>query len=1064
MIQFDHREQNEGEDFDTYLIAIQQLAQDADLAADHCHECKTKCIDRRLAARIISGIMDDSTRTKLLRETEFPSKDRVVSICSSHETAMMNCKDHKKNEIRKAGFDHKEVGKQKWFNNQKDFGHRKDNDVRCRNCGNFHFMGQDCFAKRLVCNYCKQKGHIEKMCTRKKKAIRQMYTLAGDEVQVEVPHPVHSQEEDLKTCTFGRVTVCAVNSDTIVQVNVEETDTGLQLGTFPAIADTGAQVCVAGTSLIQKLSGKNKTLLSPPHKRMYGFDGQPAQCIGTLMVKIKNDFYCATTKVCICPGVKELLLSLKVSKALGYVRHEYPSIIPPIVKTIKTPNTLSKDAVPSKITTPRKLPHAARESIKAQLDEMVAKHIIVSVEDPTDFVHPMVPVLKPDGTWRLCIDLSKINKYVQRPYHPMISPKDAVELPTEAQWFASMDAKSGYWQIALDEESQELTTFITPFGRFKFLRAPMGLSSTQDEFCRRTDEALMDLSQFRKVVDDILVYGKTKQDLLDHVLQVLERCREKSISLNPKKFKFGLQEIQYVGYIVGKDGIRTDNSKIEAIEKFPQPKNLTELRAFMGIVNQFSHFTSKIASAAVPLRDLMKPKNIFIWTQEHTNAFQELKTILCQPPVLAQFDLSLPIMLQTDASRLKGLGYALLQKHDDEWKLVQCGSRFLTDTESRYAMIELELLAIVWAATIKCSTFLLGNRFTLVTDHKPLIPILNSYTLDMIENPRLRTLKEKLGWYSFEAVWKSGAKNYIPDALSRAPINKPKPEDCFHDELNTALGNIVKRIQVDLHPEELQDPVILNLETHAQQDLDYQKLLLAIQDGFKDIGKAPPTIKQFSKMRNDLCISGGLILKGTQIVIPATMRKRILADLHSGHQGIERTKRRARQTVYWPGINADIKNMIDTCEPCQLYQPSQPKETIISDPVPSRPFVDTSADLFSYGSAQYLVYVDKFSGWPIVDSFRSDPTTHQVIDKLVQSFAVYGIPIRVRTDGGPQFKSREFAAFVEDWGIQHTFSSPHYPQSNGHAEAAVKAMKKLVIKSGCKTNLCNQDFVKGLME
>ena len=205
-------------------------------------------------------------------------------------------------------------------------------------------------------------------------------------------------------------------------------------------------------------------------------------------------------------------------------------------------------------------------------------------------------------------------------------------LPTSARKFATLDAKAGYWQIPLDEASQELTTFITPWGRYKFLRNPMGLTSAQDEYCRRGDEALAGLDHLRKVVDDILIFGESNQELLTRVVEVLERCRENGITLNPKKFNFGQDKVDYVGYEVSAEGVTADPRKLSAIADFPTPANLVDLRSFMGLVNQLADFTSGIAEAAEPLRNLMKPRNAFIWTADHDVAFQKVKQSLVNPP------------------------------------------------------------------------------------------------------------------------------------------------------------------------------------------------------------------------------------------------------------------------------------------------------------------------------------------------------------------------------------------------------------------------------------------------
>ncbi len=1114
MCAFDNRKQKTGENFDSYLVAIQQLAQDADLTFEHCDQCKVKCLDRRLAGRLISGILDERTRTKLLEEEKFPSKDRVVEICAARESARKNNKEQwGQSGVSSVQRRHKPRRDQ----SQGRSGEAKK-DGNCFNCGrDRHKSKEDCPAKDRECGICKKKGHFAKVCPKKNKQQQEN----------------KSKPQDGKK--FGRIThVDKVNKMGIVNrigsnspavcVEVTNPKTKKSLGWHDAIADTGAEACVAGLELLRSL-GVSKKILQPAKTRMFSFSGKQEKCLGILLVELANEHYKALVEVNICPHVSDnLLLSLEVSKALGYVRPEFPQIIPPTEpldpeatvrcdpvaisstklesrwvlddsateaelkemrdKLIKAypdvfydgkglpPMTgdkmhisLDENAVPFKVTTARKLPHAAREDIKRQLEDMVKKVIIAPVNEPTKWVHPMVVVLKADGSWRLCVDLTKLNKYVLRPYYPMTTPKDAVELPRTARRFASLDAKTGYWQILLDEESQELTTFITPYGRFKFLRNPMGLASAQDEYCRRGDEALAGVANLRKVVDDILVYGESNQELLDKVREVLERCREHKITLNKKKFQFGLEEINYVGYKVSSDGVRADESKLSAIANFPQPTNLVELRSFMGMVNQFQDFTPCIAAAAEPLRGLMKPRNEFLWTEDHDVAFGKVKSALVSPPVLAQFDPNFPIMLQTDASRLKGLGFALLQKHDERWSLIMCGSRFLSDTESRYAMIELELLAAVWAITIKCKSYVQGLKFTLVVDHKPLLPILNSFTLDMVENPRLRRLKEKLAFYRFETVWKSGKEHCIPDALSRAPIADPTEEDCFTDELEEYVSSVVRAGAASLRPDHLKDPYLEKLKAAAVADPSYVSLLEAVRTGFPDKKQdAQGILQDFWKVRDELTSQDNLVLRGAQIVVPAAMRKDVLADLHHSHQGIERTKRRARQTVFWPGINSDIKSTVEACEPCQIHQPSQQKESLLSDPMTTRPFEETSADLFSHGKSHYLVHVDRYSGWPTVHVWKSDPTSQQVIKALLQDFAVYGIPLRLRSDGGPQFTSSTFNDFLQEWNISPGVSSPHYPQSNGHAEAAVKAMKGLVIKTGCQGNLKDEAFLSGLLE
>ena len=243
-----------------------------------------------------------------------------------------------------------------------------------------------------------------------------------------------------------------------------------------------------------------------------------------------------------------------------------------------------------------------------------------------------------------------------------------------------------------------------------------------------------------------------------------------------------------------------------------------------------------ITEAMSSLRPLLSCKRVFQWTPEHQTSFDNIKLALSKPPILAHFDPVLPTALHTDASRLYGVGYALLQQDNDgKWHLIQCGSRFLTDVETRYATIELEMLAIVWAFH-KCRYYLLGlPTFKLVTDHKPLIPILNSYTLDAVSNPRLQRLKEKITGYVFTATWKDGKSHAIPDALSRSPVSYPNAEDDVLSEDTTyVLRSCMSIISSEIS--ENSDPIIEEIRKAATNDPFYKKLLdfVSNQGNIKD--------------------------------------------------------------------------------------------------------------------------------------------------------------------------------------------------------------------------------------
>ena len=239
--------------------------------------------------------------------------------------------------------------------------------------------------------------------------------------------------------------------------------------------------------------------------------------------------------------------------------------------------------------------------------------------------------------------------------------------------------------------------------------------------------------------------------------------------------------------------------------------------------------------------------------------------------------------------------------------------------------------------------------------------------------------------------------------------------------------------------------------------MEYFKVVL---EGFPaDRKKASPDILPYWNIRNEISLDEDLLLYGHRIIVPMKARKDVLQKLHSSHQGIEKTRRRARQVVYWPGINNDIDTTVSSCLKCQERKPSQCREPLLTEEPPSRIFEEVSLDFFTAGGKEFLVCVDRFSGWPSIVKFeREDTKANRLIHSCRRCFSDLGVPVRLRSDGGPQFISQLFKNFLRKYGVHHIVSSPHNPQSNGHAEAAVKNVKNLIIKCTENGNLNNDEY------
>lgn len=261
------------------------------------------------------------------------------------------------------------------------------------------------------------------------------------------------------------------------------------------------------------------------------------------------------------------------------------------------------------------------------------------------------------------------------------------------------------------------------------------------------------------------------------------------------------------------------------------------------------------------------------------------------------------------------------------------------------------------------------------------------------------------------------------------------------------------------------DLQLQELQQAARADETYARLLECVRKGFpRHRYDLHNSLLDYWKLREELYSDGDLVLYGPRVIVPAALRRSVLQRLHDSHRGAEATKRRAQQTVFWPGLSADITNVVRACTACQTLLPNQQKEEYRNDDHPTRPFESISADHFSTAGKTFLVIADRLSGWPVVFHCGSDTTAQATIKLFSTYFADKGTPVRLRTDGGPPFTSRIFQDFLHRWNVSHVVTSPHYPQSNGHAEASVKAIKHLIMKAAPNGNIQSEEFLRGLLE
>lgn len=301
----------------------------------------------------------------------------------------------------------------------------------------------------------------------------------------------------------------------------------------------------------------------------------------------------------------------------------------------------------------RRIAIALREKVKTELERMEAQQVIAKVTVPTDWASHMVVVTKKDKV-RICLDPSDLNRVLCREHFPMATLEDIAQRLHGAKVFSTLDARSGFWQIKLDERSSYLCTMSTPYGRYRFLRMPFGISTAPEIFQRSMQQLLGDLPNTAVVMDDILVWGKTREDRDKALTQLLKRCDECGLKLNLEKCFFARKEVRYLGHVLSSEGLKLDPSRVEDILAIEAPQCRKQLKTFLGMINFVSRFIPNLSEATAPLRDLLKEDAAWVWTDSQQKSFEALRNALVNAPVLSFFDPKLPATLSVDASNYGG--------------------------------------------------------------------------------------------------------------------------------------------------------------------------------------------------------------------------------------------------------------------------------------------------------------------------------------------------------------------------------------------------------------------------
>ena len=791
--------------------------------------------------------------------------------------------------------------------------------------------------------------------------------------------------------------------------------------------------------------------------------------------------------------LQKFLLDYYASSTFNTCPHQVlPHMSGPPMKLMVDPNATPvahHKAIP--------VPLHFREKVKQDLDRDVRLGVLERVPTgfPTTWCHRMVVCAKKDGTPRRTIDFQALNKHACRETHHTPSPFHLARSVPPNTKKTTLDAWNGFHCVRLPKKDRHITTFITDWGRYRYKTAPQGYIASGDGYTSRYDAIISEVRNKIKCVDDTLLYASDIQESFIQTARYLELCGNNGITLNPTKFKFAADEVEFAGFNITKTDVKPCNKYIRAIQDFPSPKNLTDIRSWFRLVNQASYAFSK-TKIMEPFRELLKSGSKFEWSTDLDHAFQASKSTIVKEIIegVKIFDKSRTTCLATDWSKT-GIGFWLLQKHcrctgtkpfccNSGWKVTLVGSRFTHAAESRYAPVEGEALAVVNALG-KAKHFVLGcTNLIIAVDHKPLLKLFGNRALEDIPNSRLRNLKEKTLSYRFQMVHVPGIKNKVADGLSRHPsdpaekiflpddiasmtehsesISQPLPDDTPNDL------DVEECTLASIHSTFNASPItsttwdLVRTATASNESLN--ELLNIIEDGFPETSSALPTqLRAYFPLREHLSTVDGVIVYNDRVVVPPSLRPNVITTLHAAHQGVSTMISRAESSVFWPGITKDIHEVREKCHQCNRNAPSNPHAPPSPPILPDYPFQCVCADYFTHKGIPYLVIIDRYSNWPIVEKSRDGAAG--LISSLRQTFTTFGVPEELSSDGGPQFAASMTSRFLKDYGVHHRLSSVAHARSNGRAELGVKTVKRLMMENtGPNGDLSNDAFQRAMLQ
>ena len=699
---------------------------------------------------------------------------------------------------------------------------------------------------------------------------------------------------------------------------------------------------------------------------------------------------------------------------------------------------------------PRRVPFALREKVCQLVREMLEQGVIKPSSSP--WASPIVLVTKKDGSTRFCVDYRRLNSLTKMDVYPLPRIDDSLDLLAETQFFSSLDLASGYWQVGMDEESQEKTAFATHAGLYEFTVMPFGLCNAPATFQRLMENVLAGLARDKCIIylDDILVIGRTLQEHMENLRLVFTRLRQAGLKLKPSKCKLMQREVQFLGYVVSSGGISGDPQKITAVKEFPRPVDLKSLRAFLGLTSYYRRFVPRFSAVAQPLYNLTKKDALFEWTVECEEAFQRLKDLLTKAPVLAYPQFGQRFLLETDASGV-GLGAVLSQQQPDKTiRPIAFASRTLQQHERNYGISELEALGVVWAVK-HFRHYLYGHPCTVYTDHEALKSLLNTPQ----PSGKLARWGMAIQELDLAIEYRPGNSNARADALSRYPqslLDSPLGKTC--------ADTVVAAIQAqEISAKSGEEDSLDTLAERQQADPTLNPVITYLETG--ELPSDDRLARELVLSRDLYSLEDGVLYRvmpdKTRRVIPPTQDRRdLFMEAHQGVFGAHlrgaKIHSQLQRHYWWPGMRAEVKNWCRACLVCASRSVGRPERPPLT-PIPvAGPFDRVGVDVLKLprsrrGHSYAVVFVDYLTKWPEVYATR-DQTAPTIAKLLVEEvISRHGVPNQLLSDRGPSFLSHLITEVCRLMGIKKVNTTAYHPQGDGLVERFNRTLLDMLAKT-----------------